>query len=69
MKFQKVFVLSVHGVKKLSTYIKGLYMAKSPNSVSGPGLVKSISTPEEFTEKGLGNTAWQARLYYLVDFL
>ena len=28
-----------------------------------------VSTPEEFTEKGLGNTAWQARLHYLVDFL
>ncbi len=27
----------------------------------------TVSTPEEFTEKGLGNTAWQARLYYSVN--
>ena len=26
-----------------------------------------VSTPEEFAEKGLGNTAWQARLYYLLN--
>ena len=29
----------------------------------------TVSTPEEFTEKGLGNTVWQARLYDIVDFL
>ncbi len=29
----------------------------------------TVSTPEEFVEKGLGNTAWQAKLYYLVNFM
>ena len=29
----------------------------------------TVSTPEEFTENLLGNTAWLARLYFLVLFL